>query len=479
MRAAFIILVLLSIYTLGCQKNPDSTQINPELQIAREINNRKIVVLGEQPHRHPSGYNEVIKILFEWFGDCKRNKIKSITLNFVMEYHESYANDFNKYLESGNTSALLDSNLTYISFEEIEFYTKLKSFTDTIKSFNNQNSGYNYKFKALGFEEPANYFTPEMSKKTIYESEYWFVKERDSVVSMKFMDYFKNNENDKYLFYYGDGHLQKGLVSKWYKGFSLDKDSCMGYFLADYLKRAFGEQNVLTINKVMFSNEILNNLGLDSLINGKLITKNDTLKNNYPNYDLYDYFYFNHYVESIPHYFAIVYSRIVFDKALEKLTILERNSKGTWVYEFGRKLLRKLSYVAGVDFKNVNDFKKWFIKQDSFNLSHFDSKEYRDNVFKLYSNEKDESDQVYMLKYLGIQADYDSLLLMDSSDFNKIWPEALKDIKFINAIGIYWAGYPDEKIRAKEYLKLFSKEDFEEPEKYLQWWRNVYHNYGI
>ena len=68
---------------------------------------------------------------------------------------------------------------------------------------------------------------------------------------------------------------------------------------------------------------------------------------------------------------------------------------------------------------------------------------------------------------------------MDSSEFNKIWPEALKDIKFINAIGIYWAGYPDEKIKAKEFLKQFSKEDFAEPEKYLQWWRNVYHNFGI
>jgi hypothetical protein len=318
-----------------------------------------------------------------------------------------------------------------------------------------------------------------MSRKTIYEAQYWFVKERDSVVSMKFMDYFKNNENDKYLFYYGDGHLQKGLVNKSLQDFVVDKDSCMGYFLADYLKREYGEQNVLTIIKLMISPEILNKLGLDSLRNRKLFTKNVSLKNNYPNYELYDYFFFIPYVDFSEHYFTLVYSRKVFEKALEKLTILDRNSKGTWVYEFGRKFLKKLSYAAGVNFKNVNDLKIWFDKQSSFDLSHFDSKEYRDNVFKLYSDREDESDQVYILKNLGIEANYDSLQAMDSSDFNKMWPEALKDIKFINAIGIYWAGYPDEKIRAKEYLKQFSKEDFAEPEKYLQWWRNVYHNYGI
>jgi hypothetical protein len=396
-----------------------------------------------------------------------------------MEYHESWANDVNKYLDSGNTSALLDSNLSYISFEEIEFYTKLKSFTDTLKSFNNQNSGYNYKFKVLGFEEPANNFTPEMSRKTIYEAQYWFVKERDSVISMKFMDYFKNNENDKYLFYYGMFHLQKDYGNKRLPGFHVDEDSCYGYYLTGFLKNKYGENDVVSVAKVMSGPEILERLGLDSIINKKLLIKSENLKIDSDMFKQYDYIFFNPFVYLFEHYFTLVYSRKVFEKALEKLTKLNRNLKGKWVYEFGRKLLRKLSYVAGVDFKNVNDFKKWFKKQESFDLSHFDSREYKDNVYKLYLKDRNEPELLYTLKYLGIQADYNILMSMDSSEFNKMWPEALKDIKFINAIGIYWAGYPDEKIRAKEYLKLFSKEDFAEPEKYLQWWRNVYHNYGI
>ena len=50
-------------------------------------------------------------------------------------------------------------------------------------------------------------------------------------------------------------------------------------------------------------------------------------------------------------------------------------------------------------------------------------------------------------------------------------------LKFTNSIGIYWLGYPDEKIKAKEYLVQFSGEDFQEPEKYLQWYRMKYFGY--
>jgi hypothetical protein len=61
--------------------------------------------------------------------------------------------------------------------------------------------------------------------------------------------------------------------------------------------------------------------------------------------------------------------------------------------------------------------------------------------------------------------------------YEKDWQLALPRMKFINCIGIYWVGYPDEKVKAKEYLVKFSGEDFAEPEKYLQWYRMKYYGY--
>lgn len=67
--------------------------------------------------------------------------------------------------------------------------------------------------------------------------------------------------------------------------------------------------------------------------------------------------------------------------------------------------------------------------------------------------------------------------LHDSSMFyfykwkNEGLPLIFKKIKFTNSIGIYWIGYPDEKEKAKKYLMEYSGQDFDEPEKYLQWYR--------
>ena len=332
----------------------------------------------------------------------------------------------------------------------------------------------------MGFEEDANNFTPEFSKKTIYEAQYWFIKERDSMVFQKFMNYFDNNKDDKYLFYYGLGHLQKDYVNKKLPNFFVGKDSCYGYFLLGYLKMKFGENDVLSIAKLMIPSDKLKRMGLDSLINKKLLTKSENVKNKSLNSQQYDYYFFNPFVNISDHAFILVYSKKVFEKAIEKLSLLDKTLPGTWVYDFGRKMLKKLSYLAGVDFNSINELKFWFNRQKSFDLNHFESKEYRNNFFKIYAKDEDDENAKILLRQFGFEEDMDEYFRIDSSEWNnKFWPEALKNIKFINAIGIYWSGYPDEKIKAKEFLKNFSGEDYNEPEKYLQWWRNIYHNYDI
>ena len=53
-------------------------------------------------------------------------------------------------------------------------------------------------------------------------------------------------------------------------------------------------------------------------------------------------------------------------------------------------------------------------------------------------------------------------------------PKIYEQMKFTNSIGIYMMGYPDEKIKAKEYLTKFSNKDFNEPQEYLHWYWKEY-----
>lgn len=477
---SFFILFILYIFlsSFSCVKNSENNPIdNPELQIAKEINTRQIVMLGEASHSHPSGYKEVIKILYEWLGECKTHQIKSATLNFVWEIDEYLAGQLNQYLVTGDFEPILDSSVTSLSFETSEFISNLKTFNDSLRSFNEKNSGFNINFKILGFEQESNIsLSPEFAKKTNYEIQYWFVKVRDSLVSQNFINYFNNNKNKKYLFYYGLSHLQKNYINKKMPGYSLSEDSCYGYFLAGYLKKDLGETNVLTIAKEMIPPQSLKRIGLDSLIDKYYLVESQNMKilNNSKEVD---YFFLNPFIDLPNHFFIYVYSKKVFEKALEKITLFKKYPAGSWTTDLGKKTLKQLSYLAGVNFKDVNGFKVWFNNQNSFDLNHFDSKEYKEYLFNTFSNEENSRS---ILKQLGFDNNLDEYRTLDSNIWNnKIMPEAVKNIKFINAIGIYWAGYPDEKIKAKKFLKTFSGEDFNEPEKYLQWWRNVYHNYGI
>jgi hypothetical protein len=77
----------------------------------------------------------------------------------------------------------------------------------------------------------------------------------------------------------------------------------------------------------------------------------------------------------------------------------------------------------------------------------------------------------------GVDAGKDSIMIL-LNRFKRLSAMFLMQrVKFTNSIGIYWFGYPDEKIKAKEYLVKFSGEDYAEPEKYLQWYRMKYYGY--
>jgi hypothetical protein len=52
----------------------------------------------------------------------------------------------------------------------------------------------------------------------------------------------------------------------------------------------------------------------------------------------------------------------------------------------------------------------------------------------------------------------------------KRWNKIQQRIKLLNAIGIYWIGYPYEKDIAKKYLIEKTGKDFKAADKYFIWW---------
>jgi hypothetical protein len=147
------------------------------------------------------------------------------------------------------------------------------------------------------------------------------------------------------------------------------------------------------------------------------------------------------------------------------------------------------SYVADMDYyrslQNIFYLTGKYLRGDSLSeqlrvISDFNTTDF------LYSNSFDSvlSPLNYMIPQIngffsayGVDAGTDTLMiqLKRFKDLSALF--LMQRAKFTNSIGIYWFGYPEEKIRVKEYLVKFSGEECAEPEKYLQWYRMKYYGY--
>lgn len=171
---------------------------------------------------------------------------------------------------------------------------------------------------------------------------------------------------------------------------------------------------------------------------------------------------------------SFVCSRFILDKAMEKIEEAKKWLPGYVAKNNYYSNLYFIFRITGHQFKSDTVLEQWNEK-DNFKptellySSRFDSSLFPLNQLVFEINR-------FFSPY-GIDINNDSVLTFLMEWKNKHVPAIIQRAKFTNSIGIYWFGYPDEKIKAKEYLIKFSGEDFAEPEKYLQWYRMKYYGY--
>jgi len=165
------------------------------------------------------------------------------------------------------------------------------------------------------------------------------------------------------------------------------------------------------------------------------------------------------------------------EKSIERISRFEKYTG----YKVGSGMmpLFYLRLMHDITFKKSEDVKRWYELNSYPGTSLLDTKEFQDKMMFYYFEYPDIYSRVSMLFQLGFSPSLYALKPDKNEWETKIWPESLKDIKFINNLGIYWVGYADEKEKAKQFLIEFSGKDFSEPAEYLQWWRREHKGYSI
>ncbi|RPI15294.1 MAG: hypothetical protein EHM58_14480 [Ignavibacteriae bacterium] len=478
LKPVLIILVWLSFLSFShiafSQIDDSLYHTNPENYVAKLLFQKKIVMLGDYGHHMPAPLHSVLRTLDEWLKICAESDSIEQKLFLVLEMHSNEAKTINDYTITGDFKPVVDLFLTETYLDDFEYYANLHKFRQKLDSINlNRNNKIIFEIKGyewIGRDAVKNNL--DFINRTPEEQDLWFVTKRDSEIASGLIPDVENNPDTKVLVFYGGGHLTNGYVSKYYRGINLLEPQCYGYYLVSYLKKHFGDENVVSIDQRFVYKEWLLSSRFDNVLNADIIINNKDFPLVNYNYTFFDLCIFRHFKLIFPRSLSFIFSRYVVEKNIRDLKDIEPHLPAPKAQNYSFQYLYYLNFLTGKNFKNVTEAESWYKNNGYDGLKRLESKEFADTLLNQTKN--NQGNYRYILSSLGWDDQINSPQFVPTY---KDWQLAFPRIKFVNCIGIYWIGFPDEKVKAKEYLIKFSGQDFEEPEKYLQWYRMKYYGY--
>jgi hypothetical protein len=460
---------------ISCHDSSPQYSLNPENRVIQELQNHRIIMLGDYGHEKAAPFQGLIKILNQWVDEHAQRSTACNHLLLFLEADDNIINLVHNYLISGNDSALLRFMLPNCSLERLEFYYDLKRLLRRVDSINGILPNSNKIQLIIEAGEPEGNYTPRMLQMSSKETDNYFVKVRDSLIAEKIGAFLIKHNDSKALIFYGQLHLIKNYVQK-IPSDKLFPSEVEGYYLAYYLKNMFGQDSILSINQIAPGREKYLNSNLGEIADKSVFLWSDELPWHDFQPDNFDAFILRGESFTPEHPARLIFSRKVVESSLNWLRMCNQYLPGKFAQMFCDRSIKTLQTLTGLDYVTLEDWEKWY-KQNSFDgYSRLNSLNFQKQIKSSYFNSNDDVKR-YELLTLGFNINVLNAHPNGSSeDWTSLWQTTYPQIKFINSIGIYWFGYSDEKEKAKSFLIEFSGENFKDPDQYLKWWRQRYYN---
>lgn len=486
MKTALSSLCFILIALSSCSRQTTGNS-NPEEYILHELSEKRIVMLGDFAHEFPLPYQTLSAVLSAWLTKVNTGESDQHHLTLFLEDDQKVADLLRHYLQSGDAGPLLDFILPNTSLERLEFYSDLRRLMQRIDSINARVPASKQIIFDIQGPEALNVFDPKVLDMTDKEASRFFVNVRDSLAAANVIGYFKAHPEQKGLIFYGNGHLIKNIVTKPFAE-SLTPEERTGAFMAYYLKREYGGDNVLTINQVergemppelrSFTEDVV--LPANEVPWKELSSKNEDLDP--ANFDA---FIIRTEVRIPSHMLSHIFSTRIVSAALGRMEFLEPHLSGgkdnfvphlsgTFAQRYYNQALRTLEFLCDTTFTNSAGWRSWCVAHPCPDLDRLCSGVFR----KMFAEKGYQHHQVpaYLddLKNLGFDQRTANPVTMTRDEWNilfeNMWPQAI----FLNAIGMALVGEPDERVKAMNYLAQSSGERYEDPSLYMKWWRKKY-----
>lgn len=473
-----LIIFLYSVFHFSCTNENNSYLKVPEKQIVRELKQRKIVMLADYGHSAPQPYQSVIAVLNQWLSSITNGKDTFKHLTLILETDEQIINILKQYIESGDLKPVLNFCLPFVSLEDLEFYIDLRRICTKIDSINiDKPSNQNISFDIFGGESGSVFNYPGMLGASKEKSFSFFQNIRDSLIADRIFYYLNNNPINKALIFYGSSHLNKNYTNKDFWNY-YPNEKKYGYFLAYYLKKYFGDNQVLSVNQKLIPADDYENTPIEDMRNEAVFSYSDKIKWSLLRPEDYDAFVIKP-GNFIPgHSTSLIFSSRIIESSIIKMKEINPYLPGFHAQRYYDISLNTLKFISGKNYTNIPDWEYWFKNEYFPGFQRLDSEEFAEQILELFfSNFNDFriKQKLFSLGFgPGIMTNND--LVTRDIWLEKIWSRVLPTIKFFNAVGLLLIGYPYEKKIGKEYLVKYTKMDCQNPDEYLKWWRNNFGN---
>lgn len=443
-------------------------------------------------HQQPLPYYSVLEVLNTWVSLVKQGADVDRHIVLVLEKDSVDAGLLKEFIKTNDLKPLF--NYWFFSamepmMEDLEFFADIRRLSIKVDSLNAVvPEQMKVTFDILGPEATLGFVHAEPGPAFKNEMAEFILHERDSLIARTIIEYLAQHKESKAVAFYGSAHLNKSFTRK-YLGVKPNRPDTLGFWLAHYLKRAYGEQRVLSVNQMLFnpriikpaivkkagkenfyieSNALAGVPGLDSVYDGVIVRREPFVSS---------------------HSIHRIFSVNVVNAFISKMDSLLYDSTNRILKRDYLTALRALPYLCGVNFENplkpeawfksdkpaivLNQWKAWLAKNASAIPQRMDSKEFKGFLKQLYAQSFHDGKLRGKLLSIGFGLQAWNVHGFSESQWDSlIWPEAISRIKCINAIGQFWFGDSTEQTMGHDFLVQYTGKNLSEPDLYLKWFRN-------
>ncbi len=481
-----IIVTSLLLAVIGSCGRQAAYNSNPDEYIIQALSEKRIVMLGDFAHEFPLPYQTLHSVLSAWLMMVQNGGSDQRHLTLFLEEDQKMADLLRHYVKTGDAVPWYDFILPSTSLERLEFHSDLRRLSLRIDSLNSTLPSSKQILFDIQGPEAMNVFDPKVLDLTDKESSRYFVETRDSVAALNVIEYLTVHPEQKALIFYGSGHLVKNIVEKPFSE-SLPSEERKGAFMAHYLKREYGENNVLVVNQIERDGiPALATLSRDAVIPANDIPwKASPSGNENFNPSNFDAFIVRTEVRIPAHSLSHIFNQRIVTSALRRLESLEPHVtggkdnlvpriSGTFAQRYYNQSLATLEFLCDTTFTNGEAWQTWCAGHPCTDLDRLKSDEFRKRFADEGFARRHQPGYLTHLENLGFDPRIGNPMTMTHEEWNamfeKMWPQVI----FLEATGIAWVGESGEREKAMAYLAQASGERHDDPSPYMKWWRKKY-----